>query len=255
MKSYENEFKKSSSSTSTIIEYSGMSYMNFDKSWIMNYGSSLREKEENFHNLCFESSQLWNITSKAHKIRTTLKRRWIFKRASGKCCLHDAGKTQPPRKAAAAAAAAAAIPCQHIRGQSPTAEKISAFGRTEFGLWFLNDIRGEDMKQNAHLQVRLLRHHDGRHGEEAREQRIGRWYFQYWERGSLQNPKIKWKETSRVRIGRIAFTAEAWNLWIGRFSCNPKTISGLFHQAWWITQKNPYKSVQVVSTAMPAKQK
>ena len=26
----------------------------------------------------------WNITSMAHKIRTTLKRRWIFKRASGK---------------------------------------------------------------------------------------------------------------------------------------------------------------------------
>ena len=49
---------KSSSSTSTIIEYSGMSHMNFDKSWIMNtYGSLLREKEENFDNLCCESSQ------------------------------------------------------------------------------------------------------------------------------------------------------------------------------------------------------
>ena len=31
--------------------------MNFDKSWIMNYGSSLREQEENFDNLCFESSK------------------------------------------------------------------------------------------------------------------------------------------------------------------------------------------------------
>ena len=31
--------------------------MNFDKSWIMNHGSSLREKEENFDNLCYESSQ------------------------------------------------------------------------------------------------------------------------------------------------------------------------------------------------------
>ena len=48
---------KSSSSTSTIIEYSGMSLLNFDKSWIMNYVSSLREKEENFDNLCCESSQ------------------------------------------------------------------------------------------------------------------------------------------------------------------------------------------------------
>ena len=48
---------KSSSSTSTIIEYFRMSFLNFDKSWIMNYGSSLREKEENFDNLYFESSQ------------------------------------------------------------------------------------------------------------------------------------------------------------------------------------------------------
>ena len=31
--------------------------MNSDMSWIMNYGSSLRKKEENFDNLCFESSQ------------------------------------------------------------------------------------------------------------------------------------------------------------------------------------------------------
>ena len=31
--------------------------MNFDKSWIMNYGSSLREKEENFDNMCCESSK------------------------------------------------------------------------------------------------------------------------------------------------------------------------------------------------------
>ena len=31
--------------------------MNLDKSWAMDYGSSLREKEENFDNLCCESSQ------------------------------------------------------------------------------------------------------------------------------------------------------------------------------------------------------
>ena len=40
----------------------------------------------------------WNITSMAYKIRTTLKRRWIFERASGNRCLLDAGKTRPPRK-------------------------------------------------------------------------------------------------------------------------------------------------------------
>ena len=44
---------------------------------------------------------------------------------------------------------------------------------------------------------------------------------------SVQNPKINWKENSRVRTGRIAFTAEASNLKIGRYSCNPKTISGV----------------------------
>ena len=32
------------------------------------------------------------------------------------------------------------------------------------------------------------------------------------------------------------------NLYIGRYSCKPKTTSGLFHQEWWITQKNPYNS-------------
>ena len=49
---------KSSSSTSTIIEYFlKILYMHPDKSWSMNYGSSLREKEENFDNLCFESSK------------------------------------------------------------------------------------------------------------------------------------------------------------------------------------------------------
>ena len=82
-------------------------------------------------------------------------------------------KTLPPRKTAAAAAAAAAIPCQCVRRQSPTAEKKSAFERTEFGLWFLDDTRGEDIIQNAHLQVRLLRHHDKRTAKKL-EQRVGK---------------------------------------------------------------------------------
>ena len=34
------------------------------------------------------------------------------------------------------------------------------------------------------------------------------------------------------------YTAEASNLSIGQYSCNPKTISGLFHQEWWITQNS-----------------
>ena len=98
--------------------------MKSEKSWIMNYGSSLREKEKTSI-ICVANlhSPPWNITSNAHKIRTTLKRRWIFKCASGNRCLHDAGETRPPRKAEAAAAAAAAILCQYIRGQSPATEK------------------------------------------------------------------------------------------------------------------------------------
>ena len=48
---------KSSLSTCTITKCSRVSHMNFGKSWIINYGSSLREKEEIFDNLCYESSQ------------------------------------------------------------------------------------------------------------------------------------------------------------------------------------------------------
>ena len=114
---------KSSPSTSTITECSRVFQMNSDKSWIVNYGSLLPKRKRtsimcvaNLHSLP------WKITSMVHKIRTTLKRRWIFKRASGNRCFHDAGKTWPPRKAAAATAAAAIL-SQYIRGQSPTTEK------------------------------------------------------------------------------------------------------------------------------------
>ena len=31
--------------------------MNFDNSWMVNYGSKLRKKEENFDNVCVESSK------------------------------------------------------------------------------------------------------------------------------------------------------------------------------------------------------
>ena len=105
--------------------------------------------------------------------------------------------------------------------------------RTEFGLRFLDDIRGEDIIRDSHLQECLLRQHDGRHSEKH-EQSIVIIYFQYRERRSGTKSQINWKENSR---GRITFTAEASNLLIGRNSCNPKTISGLFHQEWWITQR------------------
>ena len=121
----------------------------------------------------------WNIPSKAHKIRTALKRRWIFKRASGNRCLHDAGKSRPSRKAAAAAAAAAAILCQHIRGQSPITEKKRVLQkRKEFGLLFLDDRRGEDIIWNAYLQECPLRHRC-ESGKTRSERSIHMPHFQY----------------------------------------------------------------------------
>ena len=75
-------------------------------------------------------------------------------------CLHDAGKPRLPRKAAAAAAA---ILCQFIREQSQITEKRTEW-RTTIPGW-------QTCRQHSfetHLQVRLLRHHDKRHNEEAR---------------------------------------------------------------------------------------
>ena len=156
-------------------------------------------------------SLLWNITSKAHKVRT-LKRRWIFKRASGNRCLHDAGKTRPPRKAAAAAAAAAAILCQYIRGQSPTTEKRRIL--REDRIWTIIPGWKTCRKHSFEILIFNYVYFDTMIDVTVKkwEQRIGMFFFQYWKRVSVQNPKINWKENSRVRIGRIAFTAEAANL-------------------------------------------
>ena len=194
--------------------------MNFDKSWVMNYSSSLREKEKTSI-ICVANlhSPQWNITSKAHKIRTTLKRRWIFKRASGNRCLHDAGKTRPPRKAAAAAAAAAAIPCQYIRGQKSNYRKEK------------NRSRGENLDYNSCMTY---------------VEKTLRCYISssIVNGGVYKIQKFNWKENSRVRIGRIAFTAEASNLEVGRYSCNPKTISRLFHPGMTNYAKIFYKWIE-----------
>ena len=47
-------------------------------------------------------------------------------------------------------------------------KRKGSFERTELGLWFLDDIRGEDIIWDSHLQECLLRHHKRRHSEEAR---------------------------------------------------------------------------------------
>ena len=112
---------KSSSSTSTIIEYFRMSHVNFDK---MDYGHSLQ----------------WNFTTQMNL----------------QACIglpSRCGSNPTSSKAAAAAAAtAAAILCQCIRGQSPTAEKKCL--RTD-RIWTMSPA--EDIVQDSHLQVCLLR--------------------------------------------------------------------------------------------------
>ena len=93
-------------------------------------------------------------------------------------------------------------------GQSPTTEKKRIL--REDRTWTMS---GEDIIRDSHLQVCLLRFDTMIDVTvKKRDQRIAMLRFQYWERWSVQNPKINWKENSRVRIGRNAFTAEASTL-------------------------------------------
>ena len=184
----------------------------------------IARKSRKFDNLCCESSQP-TVEYKAHKTRTTLKFKWIFKRASGNRCPHDAGKTQPPRKAAATAAAATIL-CQYIRRQSPTAEK--------------KRILREDRIWTTILEWHTWRRHDSMIIAQWRSDSnvLGCFPSSIVNGSVYKNPKINWKETSRVWIGNIAFTVEASSLKFGRCSCNPKTINGLFHQEHRITQRS-----------------
>ena len=137
---------KSSSSTSTIIEFSRIFYMNLDKSWVIDYCSSLREKRKKktsiicvakFHSLP------WNTTKKAHKIRTTLKRRWIFKRASGNRSLHDAGKTRVSSKSSSGGSS---NPMSiHPRTKSNYRRRMNPSRRTKLGLQLMDDRRAENI--------------------------------------------------------------------------------------------------------------
>ena len=65
--------------------------------------------------------------------------------------------------------------------------------------------------RDSHLQVCPIRHHDGRHSEEAR---ATNWDVKLpvLRAGECTKSKNNWKENSRVRIGRLAFTAEDSNL-------------------------------------------
>ena len=139
------------------------------------------------------------MESKAHEIRTTLKRRWIFKRASGNRCLHDASETRPPRKAEAAAAAAA-IPCQYIREESQSTEKerILRENKIRTTIPGLQTCRKHSLKILIFKYVYFDTMVD--FTMKKREQRFGMLYFQYWERVSVQDSIINWKENSSVRM-------------------------------------------------------
>ena len=159
---------KSSSSTSTIIEYFGTSYMNFDKSWIMNCGSSLREKEENFDNLCCESSlptveyhvrlarfeQRWNEDESSSVHRETV----AFTMRVNPSHFEKQQRQQRQQQSYV----------NTSENKVKLKKRKESFEKTKLGLWFLDDIDVTVKK---------------------REQRIGR----------VQNPKINWKENSRVR--------------------------------------------------------
>ena len=61
-------------------------------------------------------------------------------------------------------------------------KRKESFEKTKLELWFLDDTRGEDIEDvyfDTMIDVT----------EKKGEQRIGRLYFQYWERWSVQNPK------------------------------------------------------------------
>ena len=58
------------------------------------------------------------------------------------------------------------------------------------------------------------------------------------ENGCVQNPKINWKEKSRVRIDRIAFTAEASFENLSKEQ-NTEFICPQRRKEFWQTQSKP----------------
>ena len=121
-------------------------------------------------------------------------------------------KPRPSRKAAAAAAAAAAIPVSiDPRTKSNyRKEKGPSRGQNlEYNSW-MRDVAKTLFE--SHLPVCRLRHHDRRHSEEASAT--------YWDAmlpvlrtgECTKSQNYNLKEHSRVRIGRLAFTAEADSL-------------------------------------------
>ena len=184
--------------------------MNSDKSWIMDYGSSLREKEDNFENVCCESSQ---PTVEYHEyVRLTrFEQRWNEDESSSvqREIVAFTMRVNPGLLEKQRRQQQSSVNASENEALSHKEKDPSKGQNLDDDSWMT--YVEKTFIQNAHFQVRLLRHHDKR-TVKKRKQRIGMLYFQHYERRSAQNHQINWKENSRVKIGRIAFTAEASNL-------------------------------------------
>ena len=120
-------------------------------------------------------SLLWNITSKAHKIRTTLTQAESSSVHRGTVAFTMRVKPGLLESSSGGSANSSSNPVSiHPRTKSNYRKGKNPSRRTEFGLWFLDDIREEDITRDSHLQECLLRHHDGRRSEEARTKLIGK---------------------------------------------------------------------------------
>ena len=95
-------------------------HMNSDKSWIMNYGSSLRKRKKT-STICVANlhSLPWNITGKVHKIRTTLKRRSNLPACFGKPLPPRCGKNPASSKSSSGSSGGSSNPMSiHPRTKS-----------------------------------------------------------------------------------------------------------------------------------------
>ena len=160
---------KSSSSTSTIIEYFGIFYLNLDKSWIMNYGSLLRKRKRTSI-ICVRIFTAYRGISRVRLTR--FEQRWYEDESSSvhretvaftmrvKPGLFGKQPRQQRRQQQSYV--------NTFENKVQLQKRKGSFERTELGLWFLDDIRGEDIIWDSHLQECLLRHHNRRHSEEGR---------------------------------------------------------------------------------------
>ena len=242
MKSCKNEFK--------IIENSRVSHMNSDTSWIMSWRSIIAQKEENFDNLCFESSK--PTVEKSRVRRTRFEKRWneghTFHRASGIRCLHDAGKNPASSISRSGSSGGSSNPMStHASTKSYYRNRKSL---REVRIWAA--ILGCQTCRKHSFETLIFKYvyFDTMMNvkKKRREQRTGMSYFQCWE----QNSKINRKENSRMRIDCIVFTVKAskqslksvkmkmenWAIFVRSEDIQ---VRWFFHQDWGIKRKIPHK--------------